>query len=77
MFFDGPYLRVLTPETTDGINLLYVNDKKVYRESHLPLSAQKHLERKNMKLPDQLKHKIEVVGYSEEPEIKATKKTKG
>lgn len=61
MFFDGPYLRVLTPETSDGVNLMMVKDKKVYRESHLPLTARKHLERKNLKLPEHLRHKIEEV----------------
>lgn len=62
MSFDGPYLRVLTPETIDGINLRMVNERIVYKESHLPLSAKKHLERKNNKLPTHLRHKIEVVG---------------
>jgi hypothetical protein len=62
MFFDGPYLRVLTPETIDGINVKMMNDRVVFKESHLPLTAKKHLERKNLKLPKHLQKKIEVVG---------------
>lgn len=60
-FFHGDYLRVLTPQTVDGINLMYENDKPVYSEQHLPLTARKFLEKENEKLPNQLKHKIELV----------------
>lgn len=61
-FFNGNYLRVLTPQTIDGINLAYdANQRPIFKETHLPLTARKHLERKNEKLPAQLKKKIEVV----------------
>lgn len=59
--FKGDYLRVLTPETIDGVNLKYRNNRPVYKEAHLPLSARKHIERKNAKLPEQLRKKIELV----------------
>jgi hypothetical protein len=56
------YLRVRTPQTTDGVNLRYTADERIdYKESHLPLTAKKHLEAENENLPNQLKHKIEVV----------------
>lgn len=61
-FFNGNYLRVLTPQTIDGINLAYdANQRPIFKETHLPLTARKHLERKNEKLPAQLKKKIELV----------------
>lgn len=61
-FFNGNYLRVLTPQTIDGINLAYdANHRPIFKETHLPLTARKHLERKNEKLPAQLKKRIEVV----------------
>jgi hypothetical protein len=49
MFFDGPYLRVLTPETIDGINVKMMNDRVVFKESHLPLTAKKHLKNTTMR----------------------------
>jgi hypothetical protein len=73
-FFQGNYLRVLTPQTIDGINLAYdANQRPIFKETHLPLTARKHLERKNEKLPAQLKKKIEVVdveSYSAQEEVK-------
>lgn len=60
--FEGPYLRVLTPQTIDGSNVLIQNDKVVYKETHLPLTAKKQFERKNLKLPKHLQHKLEVIG---------------
>lgn len=63
MFFNGPYLRVLSPVTTNGVNLkIGEDDKVVYKEAHLPLSAKRELEKQNAKLADHLKKKIEVVG---------------
>lgn len=61
--FKGAYLRVLTPITNDGTNPLYDEDRQPrYKESHLPLSARKHLERNNNRRPNQIKHIIEEVG---------------
>lgn len=61
-FFKGNYLRVLTPQTIDGINLAYdKQNRPILKETHLPVTALKHLERKNEKLPIQLRKKIELV----------------
>jgi hypothetical protein len=70
--FKGDYLRVLSPKTTNGINLKLDEDDRVeYKETFLPLTAKKALEEQNKKLPDHLKKKIEPV-YSgietEQPE---------
>lgn len=59
--FKGDYLRVLTPITSDGVQLAVVDGQVQYREDHLPLTARKTLERKNAKLPESLRKKIEVV----------------
>lgn len=60
--FQGSYLRVRTPKTIDGlIPKMGYDNRPLYKESHLPLSARKHLERKNKKLPKHLQHIIEVV----------------
>ena len=67
--FKGDYLRVLTPVTSDGVSLVTVNDRIKYREDHLPLSAQKMLEKKNEKLPTSLRKKIEVVSDHVKPVI--------
>lgn len=61
-FFKEDYLRVLTPITTNGINPVMDNEGRIkYKESHLPLSAFKDLEKQNLTLPDHLKMKIERV----------------
>lgn len=61
-----PYLRVITPVTTNGIIPLTVNGKNQYEETFLPLSSRKHLERKNARLTKSgmphLVAKIETVG---------------
>lgn len=65
--FKGDYLRVLTPLTTNGSNIRHNADGQVmYKESHLPITAQKQLEKKNKKRPVHLRHKIELVsaGFS-------------
>lgn len=76
MSFQGKYLRVLTPRTVDGVNLKYKKDGKgqmipVFKETHLPMSAKKELEKENLKRPNQVKHIIEEVGgvetYNPEP----------
>jgi hypothetical protein len=64
--FKGPYLRVTTPKTTNGIMPLIENGVPQYEETFLPLTAKKHLERKNVRLEKAgAKHlvaKIEIVG---------------
>jgi hypothetical protein len=64
--FKGPYLRVTTPKTTNGIMPLIENGMPQYEEHFLPLTAKKHLERKNARLEKAgAKHlvaKIEIVG---------------
>lgn len=64
--FKGAYLRITTPETTNGI--IPATDEKGQvktRETFLPLSARKHMERENARLEKSghkhLVHKIEVV----------------
>lgn len=61
--YDGDYIRVLTPETTDGVNLKYRDGRQIMRESHLAFNnmAIKSLEEENARRPDHLKHKIEIV----------------
>ena len=61
--FKGPYLRVLTPRTTDGKSLKYDENLQVmYKESHFELSARASLEKENLVRPVQLRHIIEDVG---------------
>lgn len=64
--YDGPYLRLLEPRTTNGVNLKYklIDGKEVqqFKESHAPLSARKHFDAINAKLPRHLRTIIEVVG---------------
>lgn len=61
-YFKGAYLRVETPRTIDGTVPLMIDGVQQYKESHLPLSARKALERRNEKIAPFLRHKIEVVG---------------
>lgn len=69
-FKNEPYLRILTPRTNDGINPTYDSNKQpTYKESHLPMSALKAMEKENMNLPAHLKHVIEKVGLPEETTI--------
>jgi hypothetical protein len=64
--FRDEYLRILTPRTTDGVNLRYGPDKQpTYKESHAPITALKAFEKENAIRPDQLKHIIERVGGPE------------
>lgn len=66
MYFTGPYLRVTTPKTTNGLIPLMKNGAQVVREDFLPLSAKKQLEQKNRRLEKNghrhLLMEIEVVG---------------
>lgn len=60
--FEGPYLRVLTPRTTDGVSLVIGEDGKVvYKETHLPLSAKAGLEEINKTTLPHLQKIIQVV----------------
>lgn len=63
--FPGKYLRVLSPRTVDGITPQMENDKLVFKEDHLPLSAKAFLEKQNENLPEILKKRIEIVGGEE------------
>lgn len=64
-FFQGQYLRILTPRTFDGVNLKMVDNQPVYKESHLPVTARKHMVELNSKLPPHLRHIIEDVGFTD------------
>lgn len=67
-YFQGNYLRVLTPQTIDGINLAYdKNNQPIFKETHLPVTARKHLDKKNLKLPIQLRKQIELVDVESAP----------
>lgn len=66
--YNGPYLRVLTPRTTNGNNVLLDESGMLqFREAHLPMSAKPHLDRQNRALPQHLRKKIEVVNGYQEP----------
>lgn len=61
-FMQGTYLRILTPETINGVYPKMGPDgRQSFKETHLPLSARPAMERLNRKLPDALKKRIEVV----------------
>lgn len=61
------YLRVTSPLTIDGTRPRYDEQgRMMYKETELPLSAKKHLERQNNDLPDHLKKKIEVIKPGED-----------
>ena len=62
-FFTQGYLRVTSPLTIDGTRPKYDEQgRMMYKETELPLTAKKHLDRQNINLPNHLKKKIEVVG---------------
>ena len=62
----GAYLRVITPVTTNGLMPHLVNGVQQTEETLLPLSAKRHLERKNARLIKNgfptMVAKIEIVG---------------
>lgn len=61
-FFTEGYLRVTSPQTIDGSRPKYDEDGRIMtKETELPLSAKKHMEKQNKNLPDHLKKKIEVI----------------
>lgn len=52
----------MSPVTTDGTTPRIGPDGRiVYKEDHLPVTARKILEKKNLKLPEHLRKKIELV----------------
>lgn len=62
-FTKGPYLRILEPRTTNGVNLKYDDNGNImYTEQHAPLSARKDFESRNAQLPKHLRLIIETVG---------------
>lgn len=72
---NNSYLRVLTPQTIDGVNLAYDEDKKpIFKETHLPLTAKKYLEIENENRPQQIKHTLEVVDVKKEVKLDKTPK---
>lgn len=84
-FMQGTYLRILTPETINGVYPKMGPDgRQGFKETHLPLSARPAMERLNRKLPDALKKRIEVVdgapvsnGYKTiEPDVAAQLRAK-
>lgn len=80
MYFTGPYLRVTTPKTTNGLIPLIRNGQQVLREDFLPLSARKQLEAKNRRLSkngnNHLVMEIEVVGAAPSEVQQPKRKTK-
>lgn len=67
MFFKGDYLRVVSPVTEDG-NRPKIDSETgtpVYKETLLPVSARRALERQNKRLPNHLRKKIELVSSGE------------
>lgn len=78
MYFTGPYLRVTSPKTTNGIIPLLRNGQQVEREDFLPLTARKSLDSKNNRLRksgnSHLIMKIEVVGGGPNSDIEPKRK---
>lgn len=70
------FLKVETPITIDGINLKYDQNNQVqYKETFLPITAKKEIERNAARLPKQLQPKITVMsGDTDTPEPAATGK---
>lgn len=58
--FDGKYLRILTPRTTNGIVPMTdeETDVVILKETHAPLSAKRYYEQQNEVLPKHLRHRI-------------------
>lgn len=77
-YFPGPHLKITTPQTFDGMNLAHDSSGNVITKvTFLPLSAKKAFEKKNLKLPQHLRHKIEEMGgYQPAPAKKVTKSNK-
>jgi hypothetical protein len=59
-------LLVRTPQTKDGVNLLYNDEKQVvYKESIVELAAEKGLKSLNATLPTHLRHEFKVIEVDE------------
>lgn len=60
--FQGDYLRISTPQTTDGNNLMYGPDgKPIYDIQEAPLESKKFFIQENKLRPTHLKHILEDV----------------
>lgn len=72
----GPkYLRVRVPRTSDGITLVYDDQGKIlYDETELPMTALRHLERRNTKLAKMHKAIITVIDEQAQPDQAAVSK---
>lgn len=68
-FTHEDHIRVQKPLTSNGINPILTDDHRVrYKTTFLPMTAKKHLDKKNLKLPKHLQMIIEVVpGYRPAP----------
>ena len=77
MFKSGQYLRVTTPKTENGIIPATINGVVQTKETHLPVTARKAIERKNNRLiKNGFKHltaKIELVTSEPKPVIDQSK----
>ena len=58
-------IKILTPQTSNGLNNIMENGQMVYRESIVPAGQRKFFEKLNTQLPDNLKHRIEDVKQEE------------
>ena len=67
--FKGDYLRVSKPVTTNGMVPKMINGEIVYKESHLPVTALKNLNKRNDKLPSHLKMKIDRIETGPKKEV--------
>jgi hypothetical protein len=73
MIFKGGTIRVLTPVTEDGNRpKLDAGGQRIWKEEYFPATAQRAFERRNNRLPDHLKKKIEPVSNGDIQEQPAT-----
>lgn len=70
-FTDTKHLLVTSVQTEDGLRpKLDEKGQQMYKETQLPLTAKRHMEKRNALLPNHLKMKIEVVEPTpEEPAV--------
>lgn len=62
MNFNTDYIRVEKPVTKDGRTLMYDDERRpIFKSIDLPISAKKELEKRNEKLPEELRLKITVM----------------
>lgn len=62
MNFNADYIRVEKPVTKDGRTLMYDDQRRpIFKSIDLPISAKKELEKRNEKLPEELRLKITVM----------------